>query len=99
MLVDNIVKQIAEYYGFANQRRQCVEEMAELTKAICKYDREIDIHKRAELMNDICEELADVEIMVRQLKKLCGEDKVNLEVLKKLKRQLERIAEEEKALT
>lgn len=84
---------IATHYGFENQSRQCVEEMAELTQAICKYKRAQGAEKRA-AMENLQEELADVEIMVRQLKALCDKEKVEETIKYKLKRQLERIRNE-----
>lgn len=97
-MVDERIKCIAEYYGFYNQRRQCIEELAELTQALCKYDREQSVVKKLELTKHIQEELADVEIMVQQLKYFCGVEEVNAEKERKINRQLIRI-ELEKALT
>lgn len=50
------------HYGIENQKNQAVEEMSELIKEICKANRG--------MMNleNFAEEIADVEIMVDQLK-------------------------------
>ena len=56
--------------GEANQRRMAIEECSELIKALCKYDRyfaDEDVDKRILRLN-IIEEMADVEIMLEQLK-------------------------------
>lgn len=56
--------------GEANQRRIAIEECSELIKALCKYDRffaDEDIDKKILRLN-IIEEMADVEIMIDQLK-------------------------------
>lgn len=48
--------EIISFYGYEKQKLKAIEEMSELTKAICKDDRE-----------NIIEELADVKIMIAQL--------------------------------
>ena len=56
--------------GESNQRRMAIEECSELIKALCKYDRyfaDEDVDKRILRLN-IIEEMADVEIMLEQLK-------------------------------
>lgn len=57
-----ILKQAIETYGDNAQLDMCVEEMSELTKEICKFKRG-SINR-----NGIVEELADVTIMLEQLK-------------------------------
>lgn len=88
------IEYIATRYGYSKQSRQCIEEMAELTKAICKADRAITVSERIELLKNVQEELADVEIMVRQLKHLLGETEVEEQIDYKLNRQIERIERE-----
>lgn len=56
--------------GETNQRRIAIEECSELIKALCKYDRyfaDEEMDKRILRLN-IIEEMADVEIMLEQLK-------------------------------
>lgn len=56
--------------GEANQRRIAIEECSELIKSLCKYDRyfaDEEMDKRILRLN-IIEEMADVEIMIDQLK-------------------------------
>lgn len=48
------------YFGIDAQKLKLIEEMAELTTAI--------LHDRAGRSGNICEELADVEIVLNQLK-------------------------------
>ena len=88
------IEYIAARYGYGKQSRICIEEMAELTKAICKYDRATTLNERIEALKNVQEELADVEIMVRQLKHLLGETEVEEQIDYKLNRQLERIERE-----
>lgn len=96
MTAQDKITKIASYYGFDSQCDVAVEEMAELTKAICKYKRSRTSQERENLTFELEEEIADVEIMIRQLKYLCHSNYINAEIERKLDRQLKRI-EEEKA--
>lgn len=82
-------KAIANYYGIDNQILIAIEEMSELTKELCKYERKF--HRERE----IAEELADVSIMVEQLIELFGVERNVSEIIDyKLNRQLRRIDNE-----
>ncbi len=89
------IKKIANHYGFAEQSRQLMEEMAELTIALNKYHREQD-YPSVECAVNLDEELADVTIMIEQIKYLLRITDSYFEgvVEKKLNRQLERIEKE-----
>ena len=104
------VKFIAHHYGYDAQSRQCIEEMAELTQAINKFWRYQlkcgkvslpsivdDLPFLTEDCKKISEEIADVEIMLAQMKNLlnCEKD-VEGWVKEKLDRQTKRIKEESK---
>ena len=94
---------IATHYGYSSQSRQLIEEMAELMVAINKYDRadKSDVITARECLNiehlqeNIYEEIADVEIMVEQIKYLlrCNEEVDQIKE-RKIKRQLDRISRE-----
>ena len=73
-------------FGKDNQCRMAIEEMSELTKAICKHLRNFDN------LSDIVEEIADVEIMMAQLEIIfdCS-GKVETWIDYKLERLQERI--------
>lgn len=58
-------------YGYRAQLAMAIEEMSELTKAICKYWR----HQNKETCDQILEEMADVEIMLEQMKIMFGNPK------------------------
>ena len=86
---ENQCEAIAEHYGMRNQLPIAIEEMSELTKEICKYIRGNDN------LNDLVEEIADVQIMVRQLIALFEvEIQVDKMVDYKLERQWERMKHE-----
>lgn len=78
----------AEKMGLSNRITLCVEEMSELTKALCKWKRynSNDPTLRDNIYNigsNIVEELADVELLLEQIKYLLG-----------AKNQVEQIKEE-----
>ncbi|MBQ2396774.1 MAG: hypothetical protein II304_07080 [Bacteroidales bacterium] len=93
--------EISEFYGFDDQSRQCIEEMAELTVAINKLHR---LGKNwtnqdsiwCERMRNISEEIADVYIMLEQMKYLLNiyEDDIETIINRKILRQLERISKQ-----
>ena len=62
MEINEIYQQAIETYGKDAQLKMAIEEMAELTQAICKSFRGKDN------LDNIIEEIADVEIMLAQLK-------------------------------
>ena len=80
---------IVEIYGADHQQDKAIEECSELIQAICKYKESLD-H-----VENIVDEIADVEIMLNQLKiifECTGEVEDRIEF--KINRQLERIAAE-----
>ena len=100
------IKKIADTYGYDVQSRQLIEEMSELTQAINKYWRkQLECGKRIpfatrpdnEEWRNIVEEIADVQICIKQVKYLLNiQDKDIIPVLEqKLNRQLERIEKNE----
>lgn len=89
------VRKIALHYGRENQSKILIEEMAELTKAIIKLDRANTIADYKESFNNLIEELADVEIMLEQVKFLYGTEDVNSKKEEKVKRQIERMKNNE----
>lgn len=90
MADDKRLLEIATHYGLHQQMRQTVEEMAELTQAICKvYRYGLDQER-----DSLVEELADVDIMVNQLIYLLGDNRFEHLRDKKITRQLNRIKEE-----
>ena len=78
-------KKAIDTYGKDKQLDVVIEEMSELTKEICKFTRGQDNHQQ------IVEEIADVEIMLQQLKMICDVKCSELEGVKYQK--TERLAE------
>ena len=77
-------KEIADYYGKEHQTIKAIEELAELIQALAKEDVE-----------NIKEELADVMVMLEQIKYLYGfsEIEINRIMFSKIVRQLGRAGE------
>lgn len=85
----NMCIEIAHYYGFENQISKSIEELAELIRALA-----------TGTSDEVVEEIADVEIMIYQLKYLYGiETAVGDAIEYKLKRQMKRIERREPAGT
>ena len=90
------IKYIADYYGSA-QYMQTAEECSELIKALSKLQRatsEEDRLKISTAIRDVIEEIADVEVMLEQLKYLLDiPNSKTIEAIKecKLDRQIRRI--------
>ena len=89
---------IANQSGLSNQMQLLIEEMAELTQAICKMKR---LYNRTELpkkiiiatWDNLVEEMADVQVMLDQftISNPIWDRKIEQIKLQKAKRQLERI--------
>ena len=86
------LKHIADHYGYTPQKNMLIEEMAELIQALNKFERYE--HKSSFLAN-LIEEVADVEIMLTQVKYLLGiNERVEHAKFFKVDRQIKRIEEE-----
>ncbi|GAI78537.1 unnamed protein product, partial [marine sediment metagenome] len=62
---EELYKKAIEKWGYELQINMCIEECAELIKALMKGRRN---PKNPNLVDDILEEMVDVEIMIEQLK-------------------------------
>lgn len=62
-----ILESAIEKYGREKQLDMVIEEMAELTKAICKYKRIDEYYLPEDIRDNLIEETADVKIMIAQL--------------------------------
>lgn len=102
-MTDERIQEIVLRYGYDAQSRQCIEEMAELTQAINKFWRkdlkcgygalnEDRLDKESEAYINLIGEMADVEIMLEQMKEmLCCRERVAEIREEKLERQIGRI--------
>lgn len=71
------LQEIINYFGEDNQKLKAIEELSELTIAI--------IDAKNDKTENLIEEIADVEIMIRQLKMIYKIDKAEVKKAKQLK--------------
>lgn len=72
-----IFQRAIDHYGIVNQLHMVVEELSELTSAICKYLRVDHVNKVSDIIPNILEETADVEIMTAQIRLLFGDTEID----------------------
>ena len=77
-MIETMIKAI-NMYGQDMQLNIAIEEMAELTKEICKYKR------GAENTLNIAEEMADCYIMLKQIEIIIGLDHKDIEDIMAMK--------------
>lgn len=81
-------RMIADFYGWEAQSNQLMEECAELIQAVNKYRRamgqgqHLAEYKSADVVYNLREEIADVEVMLEQIKYLL---RIGDEVLQEIK--------------
>lgn len=92
-----VIAEIAEHFGYEQQKNMLIEEQAELIQALNKYDRT----KTEETFGNIVEEMADVELMIGQVKYLLDINQDAIDEIKeaKIKRTMEIVKEAIKAST
>ena len=84
---ERIMQQAIETYGVQAQCDVAIEEMAELTKAIVKIRRVADDYGKTQVaLDNLLEEIADVDIMIAQMKIMWGPKQVEEYRRKKLER-------------
>ena len=78
-------------YGEPAQMDMAVEEMAELTKALCKVKRVSCAAEAKAVLENVVEEMADVQIMLDQLRIIFGRSTAEVEEykLERLKKRLD----------
>ena len=91
--VSELNKETAKYMGYEEQSNQLVEECAELIQAVSKYRRAVTEEEKAVTLENLIEEIADVEIMLEQVKYLLHIPEEEIEAVKvfKVNRTRERI--------
>ena len=86
------LQKIINTYGKKLQLIQAVEELSELQKAVCKYLKNPDLNE----INNLTEEMADVQVMLDQLKIIFDNEKeVECNIEFKIKRTHQRAGIEE----
>lgn len=91
--MEDVYRKAIEWWGMKAQLDQLLEELGELIVATRKFDR----HNWSEdYLDNLCEELADVEIMIQQFKYLYP-DQIEKWKIIKLVRLMEKLENEEKS--
>lgn len=85
---DICYKKFLDKWGYDAQALMCIEEMSELTKALCKYDRYGKENAPKEVKDNVLEEIADVLNCVDQMKMVFGEEEIEKIRDEKIKRTL-----------
>ena len=88
--IDNYKKCI-EVWGIDAQIKMCIEEMSELTKALCKLERVKGTSQEDAVLANIKEEIADVLNMAEQLEYYFGEEEIENIRKQKIERTLKKI--------
>lgn len=97
--IDKYTRKQAEQFGIENRLLQCTEECGELIQALSKYQRILQGDKTCQ--TDMChaeymitDEIADVELLLEQIKHLLGNEReVRERKLYKLDRTEQRLLE------
>lgn len=90
---ENLCSYIADYYGMDAQRKQTNQELGELLQELNRRDDQIG----EDYFEHMLEELADVQIMIEQMRELHGITREMLDdkMTEKLERQMQRIKTEQ----
>ena len=97
--MNEAIRKIADHYGLNAQLNVATEELAELIQAIARFRRvnENDMLELARGKNLVAEEIADVEVMLAQIKYLMKiDERVEAVAKYKIERQLKRMKKETK---
>ena len=93
---EDIYKQIHEAWGEESQLNMMTEEMGELLQAMSKYRRASNKTDKHKALIHLCEEIADVENMINQLRYMFDSDLIDKFKESKLKRILSILKNERK---
>lgn len=87
---EQILQKAVRVYGKISQMLMMIEEMSELTKAISKYHRAVDGESAMSAAENILEEMADVQIMLDQMRIMFGStDEWERKKLDRLEKRIE----------
>lgn len=84
-------KKFLDEWGYDAQSLMCIEEMSELTKALCKYKRFNKEQATPEIKQNILEEIADVLNTAEQMQYYFGEEEIEKIRKEKIERALKKI--------
>ena len=86
----NIYQDAIDKWGEFAQLDQMIEEMAELSLALCKYKRQFNDsllpEQKEKIMDNLFEELADVKMMFEEMEYMFGRENINIAYDKKMQK-------------
>jgi len=91
----DILRKAIDTYGVESQMMMCIEEAAELIQAINKYFRAAKSEDVAKEFSDMIGEIADVQIVLEQMRMIFGEGLVEIRIKEKIDRLEERLERKE----
>lgn len=77
---NKVIHRVISTFGKRNQKMQTIEELQELQSAVFE-----NVHRGTDNLKNIIEEVADVEIMLCQLKEIYNIDQKEIENVKEYK--------------
>ena len=91
--LESVYKRAVDIWGVEIQMGMMIEEAAELIQAISKYKRAHDKSDeiKQDAYNHVCEEVADVENMIDQMRYMLDDKTIDIYKEQKLERTLEKI--------
>jgi len=90
------LKTFLDTWGYDVQSLMCIEEMSELTKALCKYSRNGKEKSSQVIKDNVLEEIADVLNTAEQMAIYFGKDKIEEIRKQKIEKTLRKVKEETK---
>lgn len=95
--LESVYKRAVDVWGIESQMAMMTEEAAELIQAISKYKRSYNKSDKVkeDAYEHLCEEVADVENMVNQMRYMLDEKTIDKYKEEKLERTLEKIIKSE----
>lgn len=83
MTKNELYRKLIDKFGIDNQILKCVEELNELGQALCKVQSKNE--NKAVAIKGVIEEIADVEIMLEQIKLILGIEESDVKKMKSYK--------------
>ena len=92
-----VYKRAVDVWGIDSQMGMMTEEAAELIQALSKFNRSRNKseEEKKEAFDHVCEEIADVENMINQMRYIFDNKVIDMYKEQKLKRTLEKIIKSE----
>lgn len=91
---EDIYKKALDHFGHPNQILKCIEECGELIQELAKYYSDYrPFGGSCDLPGNLPYEIADVQIMLDQMKLIFGVEEVNLSIAIKVRRLVKKMEE------